>query len=155
MTQGSLREAESAGHTRTTLRWWGIVNTRTLSEIVERMNGMKNIKKLIFSTFIILFSIAIPVLVVSLFYQIFPEFYSKGFFTGITHIYFVCPLMMIINCIISILYLSEHFKNKPTDTNKSPNGRRYFTRIVISILVQIGLNILTENPFRDPPISGF
>jgi len=113
------------------------------------------LRKVFFSAFIIIFSIAIPIAIISLFFLIFPDFYSKGFLTGIAQLYIVCPVMMIANLIISTAYLGEYFKSQTAENRVSQNKHKYFLRIGISILVQIGLNILIENPFRDPPSWGF
>lgn len=94
-------------------------------------------------------SIILPILILQLFYILFAEFYTKGFLTGIGHL-FVCGIMIILNIVGSqILIQSRYNKEKKNLT------RNIFIIIIASIILQAALSIMIENPFKDPPLPTF
>ncbi len=91
-------------------------------------------------------SIILPILILQLFYILFAEFYTKGFLTGIGHL-LVCGLMIILNIVSSqILIKSQYNKEKENIT------RNIYIFIIVSIILQVALSIMIENPFKDPPL---
>lgn len=106
-------------------------------------------KKFIFSLVIIVISLAIPIILVSLFFIMFSDFYSKGFLTGLTHI-IICLFMLVINFAISTVWLGKYFQ-----ADGEYKLSKLFLGLLLSLLAQCMLNILLENPFTDPPVRGF
>jgi len=106
-------------------------------------------KRILFSSVIIILSLAIPIILLSLFFIIFSDFYSKGFLTGLSHI-IICLLMMAINLAISTIWLGKYFRNEGEQ-----EITKLFFGLILSLIAQCILNILLENPFIDPPVRGF
>jgi len=110
-----------------------------------------SLRRVTFCALIILFSIAIPIIIISLFFIIFSDFYSKGFLTGAVQLFMITPLMILVNIVISMIYLNSHFNSSSKKGNIRRNNVKYFKMLCVSILIQIILNILVENPFKEPP----
>ncbi|OKP84688.1 hypothetical protein A3842_07915 [Paenibacillus sp. P3E] len=106
---------------------------------------MKTRMKLLLIVISIFCSIVLPVLILELFHLLFPEFYTKGFLTGLGHL-LICGLMIILNIVTSqIIIHSQYNKGKEDMT------RYIIIFIIVSIILQVTLSIMIENPFKDPP----
>ncbi|OKP92963.1 hypothetical protein A3848_06185 [Paenibacillus sp. P32E] len=107
---------------------------------------MKTRMKLLLIVISIFCSIVLPVLILELFHLLFPEFYTKGFLTGLGHL-LICGLMIILNIVTSqIIIHSQYNKGKEDMT------RYIIIFIIVSIILQVTLSIMIENPFKDPPL---
>ncbi|MFC3746205.1 hypothetical protein [Paenibacillus sp. GCM10012306] len=100
-------------------------------------------------------SIILPVLIILLFHVIFPDFYTKGFLTGIGHV-IIGGIMMVLNVIIGpnliVLYYEDMMKSKESTVSFY---RAILIFILVSVVVQITLSILIENPFTEPTSGMF
>lgn len=91
-----------------------------------------------------------PYGILQLFFIFFADFYQKGFLTGISHILF-SRVLMFIHAVVSLAFMNNFW----TEKNNGMDGKRFIKYLLIylaiGVLVQMGLNIITENPFKDPP----
>ncbi|MBP1906334.1 polyferredoxin [Paenibacillus turicensis] len=109
----------------------------------------KKNKQLLLIVISIFGSIILPILILQLFYILFAEFYTKGFLTGIGHL-FVCGIMIIVNIVGSQILIQRQYNRV-----KKNIRRNIFIIITVSIILQVGLSIMIENPFKDPPLPTF
>lgn len=81
--------------------------------------------------------------------------YTKGFLTGIGHM-LICMIMIIINAVSIPIIMNRSYKKNIIEDNEGDGGSSFlktvFYTLSISIIVQISLNILIENPFKDPEL---
>lgn len=105
--------------------------------------------KLLLIVISIFCSIIVPILILQLFYILFAEFYTKGFLTGMGH-FLVCGIMIILNIVGSQILIQRQYTRV-----KENIIRNIFIIITVSIILQVGLSIMIENPFKDPPLPTF
>lgn len=107
---------------------------------------MKTRIEILLIVVLIFCSIVLPILILGLFHLLFAEFYTEGFLTGLGHL-LVCGLMIILNiCTSPILIHSQFHKGKEDLT------RYIIIFFIVSIILQVTLSILIENPYKDPPL---
>jgi hypothetical protein len=114
-------------------------------------------RKLLLVIIALLYSVIVPIMIVSLFFLLFPEFYTKGFLTGLGHM-LICGIMILLNIflipIISLNYYKKFIIELTTD-GKAQFTNRILILLSISVVTQVVLSILIENPFKDPPSNFF
>ncbi|AIQ28383.1 hypothetical protein P40081_09485 [Paenibacillus sp. FSL P4-0081] len=112
------------------------------------------LKQLLISILVLLGSAAVPYGVLQLFLIFFADFYQTGFLTGMSHILY-CMGIMFIHAIVSLSLMNNFWREK----NNGLDGTRFIKYLLIylaiALFVQVGLNIVTENPFKDPPAPSF
>jgi hypothetical protein len=111
------------------------------------------LKKSLVVTISIIGAIILPYFIVLFFHVIFPDFYTKGFLTGLGHM-MIGGIMIFLNLIIGPNVVLLYYKDMVND-KKTPESfyKAILILILVSVAVQVTLNILIENPFKDPPRS--
>jgi hypothetical protein len=104
---------------------------------------------------LILVSFGFPLFILMLFNIIFADFYSKGFLTGLLH-FFICVIAIVVNAITTVIYSINHLRGRSHDNLIDSDFLKQLALFfIVSILVQIVLSLLFENPFKDPPSFNF
>ncbi len=136
------------------------MNARTLCEIIviqgaEQLRDFNAITKFLLFLILILVSFGFPLFILMLFNIIFADFYSKGFLTGLFHL-FICVIAIVVNAITSVIISINHLRGR---SHNNLFDSKFFKQLalffLVSILGQIVLSIIFENPFKDPPPFSF
>lgn len=110
--------------------------------------------KFLISLAVVLGAVALPAGILVLFYLIFTDFYQKGFLTGLLQ-GLICLIIMFIHFIVGLALAEKYW----TARNEGLDGkiviRQFLIYLAVGVLVQISLNIIFENPFKDPPVQSF
>ncbi|AIQ57182.1 hypothetical protein PBOR_09755 [Paenibacillus borealis] len=110
--------------------------------------------KFLISLPVVLGAVALPAGILVLFYLIFTDFYQRGFLTGLLQ-GLICLVIMFIHFIVGLVFAEKYW----TARNEGLDGkiviRQFLIYLAIGVLVQISLNIIFENPFKDPPAPSF
>ncbi|WNS46703.1 hypothetical protein [Paenibacillus sp. MMS20-IR301] len=112
------------------------------------------LEKYLISLPVILGAAALPAGVSQLFYIIFADFYSNGFLTGLPQ-FFICLVIMIINLLMGFFFAEKYWLAKNGGQDGKRVIRHFLVYLASGILVQIILNVIIENPFKDPPAPPF
>jgi len=105
--------------------------------------------QILLNVVLILSSIILPIFILNIFHMMFATFYTKGFLTGLGHL-LVCGLMVILNIVTSLILIQWQ-----RNTQKEDITVAILIFFMVSLILQVILNILIENPFVDPPLPNF
>ncbi|GGG67426.1 hypothetical protein GCM10010918_22580 [Paenibacillus radicis (ex Gao et al. 2016)] len=115
-------------------------------------------QKILIAVIALLVSVIIPILVLNIFYLIFPDFYKDGFLTGLGHM-LVCGIIIFIHAIlipsIAVFYFQDLTLKFGTERGITMLINRIILLLVCSVIIQIVLSILIENPFIEPKLPEF
>lgn len=115
-------------------------------------------QKTLISIIAMIISVVVPIVILRAFFLIFPDFYSQGFLTGLGQM-LVCAVIIICNVIIfpsaTVYYFKKFVPTFGVKIGRERLIKRILLFLVISVVIQIVLSILVENPFKEPDLPDF
>jgi hypothetical protein len=129
------------------------VNTTTLCEIIviqgaEQLRDFNAITKLfLLFLILILVSVGFPLFILMVFDIIFADYYSKVILAGLLHL-FIGVIAIMVNATTSVIISINHLRGR---SHNNLFDSKFFKQLalffLVSILGQIVLSIIFENPF--------
>ncbi|WP_336773243.1 hypothetical protein [Paenibacillus sp. MMO-58] len=115
-------------------------------------------QKILISIIAMFISVVVPIAILRAFFLLFPDFYSQGFLTGLGQM-LVCGVIIICNAIFfpsaTVYYFNKFVPAFGVKIGRDRLVKRIILFLVVSVVIQIVLSILVENPFKAPELPDF